>query len=104
MRESTYIHDVMAVLKFKLGGGILTPDTVFFTLTRIEWRCAALWSDIALAPNSLPGMVGYQSSGDIKVLAGAVHHTADMMSYLAKMRMAYDDGHVHAYELTEWGP
>lgn len=57
-----------------------------------------------LSPKLFAPMVGYQSSGDIKVLAGAVHHTADMMSYLAKMRMAYDDGHVHAYELTEWGP
>ena len=83
---------------------MLTPDAVFFTLTRIEWRCVALWSGIVLAPNSLPGMVGYQMPGDIKVLTGTAHHTADTMSYLANMRLAFHDRRVHAYELMEWGP
>ena len=86
------ICGVVAVLKFKPGGGILTPDTVFFTMTRTDWRCVALWSGIVLAPNSLPAMVGYQMPGDIEVLTGTAHHTADTMSYLANMRLAYDEG------------
>ncbi|MFN2129968.1 MAG: hypothetical protein ACK2VD_05550 [Anaerolineae bacterium] len=55
-------------------------------VTRSEWGWVVAWSSVALLLGSVPYLVGAALSGPEARFGGAVYGTADVYSYLAKMR------------------
>jgi hypothetical protein len=69
-----------------MGGvrvGVSTRDR---RVARSEWAWVAAWSSVALLLASVPYLVGAALSGPEVRFGGAVYGTADVYSYLAKMR------------------